>query len=83
MTGIMKDESSIMIIVQNSITEETPPVWKMKTPGYSTKGNNRGMGLANLTEIIDRNQNVTLETMKLNGYFLQKLNIKIGEVQND
>lgn len=83
LTGIMKDESSIMIIVQNSITEETPPVWKMKTPGYSTKGNNRGMGLANLTEIIDRNQNVTLETMKLNGYFLQKLNIKIGGVRND
>ena len=77
LAGIMSDEKSIMIVVQNSLRNNAPPVWKMKAPGFTTKGNGHGMGLVNLTEIINRDDNLTLETMISNGNFIQKLNIDI------
>lgn len=77
LAGVMCDEKSIMIIVQNSLRNNAPPVWKMKSSGFTTKGNGHGMGLVNLTEIINRNDNLTLETMITNGNFIQKLNIDI------
>ncbi|GEO62847.1 GHKL domain-containing protein [Companilactobacillus nantensis] len=77
LAGVMSDEKSIMIVVQNSLRNNAPPVWKMKMPGFTTKGNGHGMGLVNLTEIINRDDNLTLETMISNGNFIQKLNIDI------
>lgn len=73
--GLIKSETEIIIIVQNSLRKNDIPVWKMKEAGFSSKGLNRGFGLKNLTEIINRNNRATLETMKLNNYFLQKITI--------
>jgi Predicted signal transduction protein with a C-terminal ATPase domain len=73
--GFIKGNTEIVIIIQNSLRKNDIPVWKMKESGFSSKGSNRGFGLKNLTEIIDRNNMATLETMKLNNYFLQKITI--------
>ncbi|GEO46365.1 GHKL domain-containing protein [Companilactobacillus kimchii] len=73
--GLIKSETEIVIIVQNSLRKNDIPVWKMKEAGFSSKGSKRGFGLKNLTEIINRNNRATLETMKLNNYFLQKITI--------
>jgi Predicted signal transduction protein with a C-terminal ATPase domain len=73
--GFIKGNTEIVIIIQNSLRKNDIPVWKMKERGFSSKGSNRGFGLKNLTEIIDRNNMATLETMKLNNYFLQKITI--------
>ncbi|MDT6951396.1 sensor histidine kinase [Companilactobacillus alimentarius] len=82
--GLIKNSSSIVIIVQNSLRKNDIPVWKMKEIGFSSKGTNRGLGLKNLKEIIDRNRNATLETMKLDNYFLQKITINLqGEYEHD
>ncbi|GEO56969.1 GHKL domain-containing protein [Companilactobacillus bobalius] len=73
--GFIKEVAAIIIIVQNSLIKNNIPVWKMKERGFSSKGSNRGFGLKNLSEIINRNNRATLETMKLNNYFLQKITI--------
>ncbi|CAJ1190469.1 hypothetical protein CPEBRM1_ABPJDJAI_01236 [Companilactobacillus paralimentarius] len=73
--GLIKSNAEIIIVVQNSLRKNDIPVWKMKEAGFSSKGSNRGFGLKNLTEIINRNNGATLETMKLNNYFLQKITI--------
>ena len=81
--GIMSDDSEIILVFQNSIKQIDIPVWKMKQAGFSTKGKNRGLGLSNLSEIINRNSNMTLETMKESEYFLQKITIEKGKIIND
>lgn len=81
--GIMSDDSEIILVFQNSFKQIDIPVWKMKQAGFSTKGKNRGLGLSNLSEIINRNSNMTLETMKESEYFLQKITIEKGKIIND
>lgn len=81
--GIIDVDTEIMIIVQNSVRDNELPVWKMKKAGFSTKGASRGMGLSNLTEIINRNKNLMLETMKVNNNFLQKITIEVGDIKDD
>ena len=44
--------------------------------GFSTKGENRGLGLSNLKEIIDKYKNVTLDTFIKNELFFQEITIK-------
>lgn len=82
--GILYDGEEINFIVQNSLRQNDIPIWKMKQAGFSTKGTNRGVGLSNLDEIMNRNRNLMLETMKLDNYFLQKITIEVvGEGKND
>lgn len=81
--GVIYDHDEINIIVQNTIRKNDVPVWKMKKLGFSTKGTNRGVGLNNLDEIINRNSNLMLETRKLDNFFLQKITIETGDDDND
>ena len=81
--GIMSDDSEIILVFQNSFGQSKIPVWQMKQAGFSTKGTNRGLGLSNLSEIINRNNNMTLETMIESEYFLQKITIEKDGERND
>ena len=47
--------------------------------GFSTKGDNRGLGLSTLKELTDSNENVLLDTVIENGYFVQKVEINNKE----
>ena len=42
---------------------------------FSTKGDNRGLGLTTLKDITDTTENVLLDTTIENGYFVQKVEI--------
>lgn len=60
---IYKEKNSTHFILANSIHEEkTLPLFELKKLGISTKGTGRGMGLANLDEIIAKYENISLET---------------------
>lgn len=48
---------------------------KIFQEGYSTKGNNRGMGLSILQEMIHHSENMTMETRVDNNEFIQELTI--------
>lgn len=73
--GIVKKKKAIIIVLMNSTREDTPPIYKLYEKGFSTKGQNRGLGLSNLRKIIKLYDNVMLDTLIENGEFIQKIEI--------
>jgi two-component system sensor histidine kinase AgrC len=74
--GFIKKEYSLEVIIINSCLENVPPIYKLNKKGYSTKGENRGVGLSNLRIILDKYDNIFLDTIVENNTFLQKINIE-------
>lgn len=72
--AIINKENSILIIIINSMKEEIP-IYKVYQKGFSTKGENRGLGLYNLKEITNKYTNVSLDTLIENREFKQFLQI--------
>lgn len=73
--AIVDNKNSIFIVVINNYNEDIPPIYKMFEKGFSTKGENRGLGLSNLKEIIDNYENILLDTHTDNGQFIQVVKI--------
>ena len=74
--GLIKKNQSVMIIVSNSFFGNISSISMLFKQGFSTKGENRGLGLSNLKEIIDKYKNVTLDTFIKNELFFQEITIK-------
>lgn len=72
--GIINKEKSVLIVIINSVNEEVP-IYKIYQKGFSTKGENRGLGLYNLKEITGKYTTVSLDTSIENGEFKQLLEI--------
>lgn len=72
--AIINKESSVIIAIINSIKSDIP-IYKMYQKGFSTKGENRGLGLYNLKEINSKYNKVSLDTLIENGEFKQILQI--------
>jgi len=78
--GIINRKSSVVVVIINSCEDNIPPIYKMFEKGFSTKGSNRGVGLSNVKEIVDKNYaNVALNTSMENQLFKQELIIKFKE----
>ena len=75
--AIINKENSVLIVIINSIKEEIP-IYKIYQKGFSTKGENRGLGLCNLKEITSKYNNVSLDTLLENGEFKQFFQIGRG-----
>lgn len=73
--ALVKKGGSMLIVVSNSSRPTTPELHKIFEKGFSTKGENRGLGLNNLREIVASCNNVTLDTQILDGKFTQVLDI--------
>lgn len=76
--AIINDEKNVKIIIINSCTVDTPPIFKIFQKGFSTKGNSRGIGLYNLKETIGKYSHITLDTIIEDGEFKQILQINKG-----
>lgn len=72
--AIINKENSVLIVIINSMKEEIP-IYKIYQKGFSTKGENRGLGLYNLKEITSNYTKVSLDTLIENGEFKQFLQI--------
>lgn len=59
--AFIKSQDTIEVSVENPINHLID-IRSMFKKGYSTKGKNRGTGLANVSEIINRNSNLFLDT---------------------
>lgn len=73
--GIIKNDNSILFIVANKCNDNIPSIHELYQPGFSTKGDNRGIGLLNLKEISSMFPNMFLDTSIQNGLFIQKIEI--------
>lgn len=73
--AFIKKGSSIIIIISNSFTNNNLIISKIYKPGFSTKGENRGLGLSNLKEILSNYNNVSLDTYIDNNIFTQNITI--------
>jgi two-component system sensor histidine kinase AgrC len=72
--AIVKNDDSIIFIINNSCLEDTPPVYKVYEENFSTKGNGRGIGLKTVRHIInEKYDNVILNTKIKSCVFKQEL----------
>lgn len=69
---LASSSSQLTMTISNTIHREID-CKKIFQEGYSTKGENRGMGLNILQEIIHQNENITMETRVENNEFIQEL----------
>lgn len=73
--AIFKMEGQSVIAVENSTKEASIDIAPLKQRGFSTKGTGRGLGLANIEEILFRYDNVSLETESAQHRFVQLLSV--------
>ncbi|PTI50222.1 accessory regulator AgrC [Staphylococcus warneri] len=73
--AFFKEDESVTLIIMNKCKDSIPRVHELFEEGFSTKGDNRGLGLSTLKEITDNNDNVLLDTVIENGFFVQKIEI--------
>ncbi|KHD34973.1 ATPase [Clostridium acetobutylicum] len=74
--AVINKDKSVMIVIINNYNEEIPPIYKIYKRGFSTKGDNRGIGLSNLKDIIGKYPNVMLDTVIEDNQFKQIIDIK-------
>lgn len=60
--AVIKLDSEILIVIQNSRKNRSINPEEIFNIGYSTKGINRGIGLNNVKEILEKYDDVILET---------------------
>ena len=70
----LKDGTDTLFVVQNTYPADRPE----PTPGVSTKGEGRGMGLLNLSELANAQPNILLETSIKDEKFTQVIRITEG-----
>lgn len=68
-------ENNLNITVANTFKRDQLNMDKIYDKGYSTKGENRGLGLYILKTIVDKNPNMNLNTFINEGMFTQDLYI--------
>lgn len=71
---ITAQNNSVVLLITNPVTAE-PDMNKIWQKGYSTKGNNRGLGLYSYREITGQYPQVSCSTFCREGRFCQELRI--------
>lgn len=79
---LINGDRNQMIVVKNTIMKPLPPLWQLEQVGYSSKGDDRGLGLANLHTMVDANPQMSLETTVTDTSFLQKIVINKGDLND-
>ena len=71
----IKSETGVVIIVSNPTRDENFDITSLQKEGFSTKGNNHGLGLRNVRSIIKKYNNVLMSTTHKNGILDQIIEI--------
>lgn len=73
--GIIKNKESIDFIIENTCRDNIEEIYILNSKGFSTKGKNRGLGLFILEDLVDKNENILLDTIIENKTFTQILTV--------
>ena len=74
--AVIKMETETVIVIQNSCKMTMTPSEDLFALGFSTKGRNRGVGLNNVKELLDKYNNIILETEMEGSTFRQIIRFK-------
>ena len=74
--AVIKMDFETVIVIQNSCKITMTPSENLFALGFSTKGRNRGLGLNNVKEILDKYDNIILETEMEDNTFRQIIRFK-------
>ena len=74
--AVIKMDFETVIVIQNSCKITMTPSEDLFALGFSTKGKNRGLGLNNVKEILDKYDNIILETEMEDNTFRQIIRFK-------
>ena len=74
--AVIKMDFETVIVIQNSCKITMTPSEDLFALGFSTKGRNRGLGLNNVKEILDKYDNIILETEMKDNTFRQIIRFK-------
>ena len=74
--AVIKMDFETVIVIQNSCKITMNPSEDLFALGFSTKGRNRGLGLNNVKEILDKYDNIILETEMEDNTFRQIIRFK-------
>ncbi len=74
--AVIKMDFETVIVIQNSCKITMTPSEDLFALGFSTKGRNRGLGLNNVKEILDKYDNIMLETEMEDSTFRQIIRFK-------
>lgn len=75
--ALIRFEDYVEIVIENACRENIEPLYKLRKNGYSTKGDNRGLGLSNVDEMLSDSEKVSVETAIENCVFTQILTINL------
>ena len=73
-------ENEIIFVIQNSRQSRHMNIEEIYEMGFSTKGKNRGLGLSNVKEIINKYEDIILETDIETNNFIQIVRFKRKEI---
>ncbi|PRR83243.1 sensor histidine kinase [Clostridium vincentii] len=73
--ALINKNNSVIIVVANTFKGEIPSLSKLFKDGFSTKGENRGLGLSNCKDIIGRYKNISLDTAITDVQFIQEITV--------
>ena len=74
--AVIKMNLETVIVIQNSCKYTMTPSEDLFELGFSTKGRNRGIGLNNVKDILDKYENIILETEMEDSKFRQIIRFK-------
>ena len=75
--NIAKDGDNVCITLMNTFKGDKVPISKIYQKGFSSKGDNRGFGLYNVKQILQKYENVSRSTRVEDGFFVQQLEISV------
>ncbi len=78
--GVKQNGIDTQLVVENSCRKNLPPLYELQSVGYSTKGANRGLGLASLENCLSEFP-FLLRTQILSGQFIQVIIIEGSETK--
>lgn len=71
--GIFQKDSGINFVIENSFVNNGVYLYEMLKEGFSTKGENRGVGLTILSQLLKKYDNATIDTLIEGNKFIQHI----------